>query len=105
MTEAESKTHKPRTTRPALDVLDHDQDRLLYHGHAHRDPPIRAISDGFRSHWEVLTWYQAAGIRTLGHVERVIEPRHPPALGPLRVPDRGPRDRRASTFGCGWLRR
>ena len=76
MTEAESKTHKPRTTRPALDVLDHDQDRLLYHGHAHRDPPIRAISDGFRSHWEVLTWYQAAGIRTLGHVERVIEPRH-----------------------------
>jgi len=76
MTEAESKTHKPRTTRPALDVLDHDQDRLLYHGHAHRDPPIRAISDGFRSHLEVLTWYQAAGIRTLGHVERVIEPRH-----------------------------
>jgi hypothetical protein len=76
MTEGESESVKPRTTRPALDVLDHDQDRLLYHGHQTRDPPIRALSDGFRTYWEALTWYQAAGVRTLGHVEDVIEPRH-----------------------------
>ena len=76
MTESESAPHEPRTTRPALDVLDHDQDRLLYHGNPSRDPPIRALSDGFRTYREALFWYQAAGVRTLGHVEEVIEPRH-----------------------------
>jgi hypothetical protein len=76
MTEPAPDAVKPRTTRPALDVLDHDQDRLLYHGHQTRNPPIRALSDGFQTYWEALTWYQAAAIRTLGHVEDVIEPRH-----------------------------
>jgi len=46
MTEAEEET-KPRTTRPALDVLDHDQDRLLYHGDPARNPSIQPLSDGF----------------------------------------------------------
>jgi hypothetical protein len=72
----EAPTQKARSTRPALDVLDHDQDRLLYEGHPERNPSIRAISDGFRSYWEALTWYQAAGVRTLGHVDDVVEPRH-----------------------------
>ena len=76
MTEADAETYKPRTTRPALDVLDWDQDRLLYHGDPSRDPPIPALSDGFNTYREALSWYQAAGIRTLGHVEGVIEPRH-----------------------------
>jgi len=73
MTEAEEET-KPRTTRPALDVLDHDQDRLLYHGDPARNPSIQPLSDGFDDAFQALSWYQAAGVRTLGHVEKVIEP-------------------------------
>ncbi|WP_281195842.1 hypothetical protein [Halorubrum sp. F4] len=65
---------KARTTRPALDVLDRDQDRLLYTGDPKRDPPIEPLSGGFSTYWAALTWYQAAGIRTLGHVEDVLEP-------------------------------
>jgi hypothetical protein len=76
MTDEAAESSNLRTTRPALDVLDHDQDKLLYEGDPSRDPPIRAIADGFESYREALFWYQAAGIRTLGHVERVIEPRH-----------------------------
>lgn len=64
-----------RTTRPALDVLDRDQDRLLYAGDTRRNPSIEPLADGFSTYWSALTWYQAAGIRTLGHVERVIEPK------------------------------
>ncbi len=65
---------RTRSTRPALDVLDRDQDRLLYDGDTGRLPEIEPLVDGFSSYWMALTWYQAAGIRTLGHVERVIEP-------------------------------
>jgi len=62
------------TTRPALDVLDRDQDRLLYDGDTSRTPEIRALGDGFETYWMVLSWYQAAGVRTLGHVGAVLEP-------------------------------
>jgi hypothetical protein len=57
-----------------LDVLDRDQDRLLYDGDPRREPEIQPLGDGFRSYWMLLSWYQAAGIRTLGHVEKVIAP-------------------------------
>jgi hypothetical protein len=70
-TESES---QPRTTRPALDVLDRDQDRLLYDGDPRREPPIQPLGDGFDNAFLALSWYQAAGVRTLGHVEKVIEP-------------------------------
>mgnify|MGYP001627051435 CR=1 FL=1 len=68
------KAAQTRTTRPALDVLDRDQDRLLYTGDTRRNPPIEPLSDGFETYWSVLTWYQAASVRTLGHVDRVLEP-------------------------------
>lgn len=63
-----------RTTRPALDVLDRDQDRLLYEGDRRRSPVIQPLGDGFETLWLALSWYQAAAVRTLGHVEAVIEP-------------------------------
>lgn len=63
-----------RTTRPALDVLDRDQDRLLYDGDPRREPPIQPLSEGFDGAFYALSWYQAAGVRTLGHVERVVSP-------------------------------
>lgn len=64
---------KHRTTRPALDVLDRDQDRLLYGGDTRRSPVIRPLGDGFETYWHALSWYQAAAVRTLGHVDRVME--------------------------------
>ncbi|RLM53737.1 hypothetical protein DVK02_12905 [Halobellus sp. Atlit-31R] len=63
-----------KTTRPALDVFDRDQDRLLYEGDRRREPQIEPLGDGFSSYWMLLTWYQAAGVRTLGHVETVLPP-------------------------------
>ena len=74
MTEENSEQTEPRTTRPALDVLDRDQDRLLYDGDINRDPPIQPLTDGFDDPLQALLWYQAAGVRTLGHVKKVIEP-------------------------------
>jgi hypothetical protein len=71
-----SSSRSRRSTRPALEVLDRDHDRLLYDGDSRRDPPIQALADGFTSYWMVLSWYQAASVRTLGHVESVLEPRH-----------------------------
>lgn len=64
-----------RSTRPALEVLDRDHDRLLYDGDESRDQPVQALADGFTSYWMVLNWYQAAAVRTLGHVEAILEPR------------------------------
>lgn len=69
--ELQAGTH--RTTRPALDVLDRDQDRLLYEGDTRRSPVIRPLGDGFETYWQALSWYQAAAVRTLGHVQRVME--------------------------------
>ncbi len=70
----EDEERRHRTTRPALDVLDRDQDRLLYEGDRRRSPVIQPLSDGFDTLWLALAWYQAAAIRTLGHVEAVLEP-------------------------------
>lgn len=67
-------TTERRTTRRALDVLDQDQDRLLYSGDDAREPEIKPLSDGFDTVREALVWYQAAGVRTLGNVEKVIAP-------------------------------
>lgn len=63
-----------RTTRPALDVLDRDQDRVLYEGDTTRHPEIQPLVDGFETYWMAVVWYQAAAVRTLGHVERVLKP-------------------------------
>jgi hypothetical protein len=68
-----------RTTRPALDVLDRDQDAVLYEGDDSRTPPIRPLTAGFTSYWQLLCWYQATAVRTLGHVRGVLSP---DAIGP-----------------------
>jgi len=40
---------------------------------------------GFDSLWHALSWYQAAAIRTLGHVEAVVEPKRlMPEAGVMR---------------------
>ena len=62
-----------RTTRPALDVLDVQQNRLLYRTDESHDRVVPPLSAGFSTYWETLLWYQRAGVRTLGHVERVIQ--------------------------------
>lgn len=74
--EGRSVGRQTRTTRPALDVLDKDQDRLLFEGDPERAPPIKPLSDGFDTHQELIEWYQAATVRTLGHLDKVL----PPAL-------------------------
>lgn len=71
-----------RTTRPAVDVLDRGQDQLLFEseGSLVDQPPLIA---GFGSWWELLLWYQTAGVWTLGHVDRVLEPREIMPTAPI----------------------
>lgn len=66
------------TTRASIDVLDRQQDRLLY-GDPVDDKGVRGgdvppLIEGFSSLWEAVLWYQAAGVRTLGHIADVFEP-------------------------------
>lgn len=61
-----------RTTRPALDVLDVQQNRLLYRTDDDSERVVPPLTAGFGTYWETLLWYQRAGVRTLGHVESVL---------------------------------
>ncbi|MFD1634631.1 hypothetical protein ACOZ4L_02735 [Haloplanus ruber] len=63
--ESETREVSPR---PALDVLHADQQRLLFEGDHRRTPPIEPFVDGFETRREVVTWWQAAAVRTFGHI-------------------------------------
>lgn len=65
---------QPATTRASLDVLDRQQDRLLYSTPGVRDGDVPPLVDGFGDLWEAVIWYQASTVRTLGHVADVLEP-------------------------------
>lgn len=75
-----SDAERPRsnTTRASIDVLDRQQDRLLY-GDRFDDEGVRGgdvppLIQGFASLWGAVLWYQAAGVRTLGHITDVFAP-------------------------------
>lgn len=57
-----------RTTRPSLDTLQNDQRVMIYDGDASRVPPIEPIIDGFDNRRQLINWYQAATVRTFGHL-------------------------------------
>lgn len=66
------------TTRASIDVLDRQQDRLLYgdrfDGAGVRGGDVPPLTEGFDSLWQAVLWYQAAGVRTLGHIADVFAP-------------------------------
>lgn len=60
------------TTSPALNLLQRDYAELVEKGELTREPPLTPLSEGFESVVDLLNWYQAAAVRTLGHLsERV----------------------------------
>lgn len=66
------------TTRASIDVLDRQQDRLLY-GDRFDETGVRGgeippLTDGFDSLWDAVMWYQAGAVRTLGHIADVFAP-------------------------------
>lgn len=63
-----------RTTRPSLDTLQHDQRMLVWGGEMDRVPPLYPIIDGFRDRRELINWFQAGVVRTLGHLADHIPP-------------------------------
>lgn len=63
-----------RTTRPSLDTLQHDQRTMVYSGEPARVPELKPIVDGFRTRRELINWYQAATVRTLGHISEYVPP-------------------------------
>ena len=75
---SDADTPQSTTTRASIDVLDRQQDRLLY-GDRIDDSGVRGgevppLTQGFESLWDAVLWYQAAGVRTLGHIGGVFAP-------------------------------
>lgn len=58
----------PRSSRVAVDVLQQDQRVILYDGDEDRRPPIQPITEPFGSRREIINWWQAAAVRTFGHL-------------------------------------
>ncbi|MFC6975684.1 hypothetical protein ACFQL1_15075 [Halomicroarcula sp. GCM10025709] len=69
---AEPPTDRPDAAHPrvAVDVLQRDQRAVLFHGDQERTPPVYALSDGFGHRREVINWWQAACVRTFGHLQQ-----------------------------------
>ncbi|WP_254841132.1 hypothetical protein [Natronomonas marina] len=57
-----------RQPRVAVDVLQRDQRRVLFDGDADRTPEIVPITDGFDARRDLLNWWQAACVRSFGHL-------------------------------------
>lgn len=64
------------TTRPALDILQRNQRELVFDGNTDRTPELTPITadDGFKNRRGLINWYQAAQIRTFGHIAREWPP-------------------------------
>lgn len=58
-------------TRVAVDVLHRDQQAVLFYGDPDRDPPVTPIDAGFESQRELLNWWQAACVRSFGHLDEI----------------------------------
>lgn len=54
--------------RVAVDVLQRDQRAILFDGDGDRTPPIQPLAAGFASLQAALNWWQAASVRTFGHL-------------------------------------
>jgi hypothetical protein len=63
-----------RTTVSALDVLQRQQRELLFAGSTGRRLSFRPLREGFRSRQGIINWYQAAVVRTFGHLTGGWEP-------------------------------
>lgn len=63
-----------RSTRPSLDTLQHDQRAMIYSGQYERVPPLEPLVDGFKTRRELINWYQAATVRTFGHLPKRMAP-------------------------------
>lgn len=61
-----------RPTRVAVSTLQHDQHRVLFEGDERREPPIPPLEDGFDSRRQFINWWQAASVRTLGHLSKAV---------------------------------
>jgi hypothetical protein len=59
-----------RTPRVAVDVLQRDQRDVLFDGDPDREPPISPLTEPFESQRSLINWWQAACVRTFGHLRR-----------------------------------
>jgi hypothetical protein len=59
-----------RTPRVAVDVLQRDQRKVLFDGDPDRSPPISPLTEPFASRRALINWWQAACVRTFGHLRR-----------------------------------
>lgn len=62
------------TPRVAIDVLERDIQALLFEGDPTRDPTIQPLVDGFDTRRAAINWWQAAAVRTFGHLASDFPP-------------------------------
>jgi hypothetical protein len=63
-----------RHPRVAVDVLQRDQRAILFDGDGERSPPISPLTEPFENRQAVINWWQAACVRTFGHLRSVYPP-------------------------------
>jgi hypothetical protein len=68
-------TSGARHPRVAVDVLQRDQRAVLFTGDPERSPPITPITERFENRRAVINWWQAACVRTFGHLSSVYPPK------------------------------
>lgn len=61
--------------RVAVDVLQRDQERVLFTGDSDRNPPIKPLVDGFDTRRDLINWWQATAVRTFGYAADVFPPK------------------------------
>lgn len=62
------------TTSPALNILQRDRLELLEGGDNTRAPELKPLRDQFDDRRELINWYQAALVRTLGYLDVYAPP-------------------------------
>lgn len=66
-------SHEARNNpRVAADVLHHDQRVVLFDGDDERDPPITPLAEPFDDRRDLINWWQAASVRTLGYLPDIF---------------------------------
>jgi hypothetical protein len=71
----------PSQPRVAVDVLQLDQQRVLFDGEPDRTPPITPLTEAFDSRRAVINWWQATAVRTFGRLRELL-----PAPAIIREP-------------------
>lgn len=68
MSESDQQYQSSTNTRVAVDVLQENQRDVLFRGAPDRKPPLTPLTEPFEDRRALVNWWQAAAVRTFGHL-------------------------------------